>query len=112
MKKLSLPFLLVFSSALLMAGPAPAADVNENWTKNCALCHAKDGSGNTIQGKKNKVRDYRDPKFHAEFSDAKMADTIKNGVHVGSKERMEAFGDKFTPEEITALVAYVRKFKK
>jgi len=110
--KLKFYSLLIVASTAFSFSFATAADVAENWAKNCVLCHGKDGSGNTVTGKKNKVRDYRDPKVQAEFSDEKMIKTITEGVYVGKKERMEAFGDKFTPEEKQALVGYIRKFKK
>jgi len=110
--KLKFHSLLLLASVALYCSTASATDVAEIWAKNCVLCHGKDGAGNTVNGKKNKVRDYRDPKVQAEFSDQKMIETITNGVYAGKKERMEAFGDQFTPEEKQALVAYIRKFKK
>lgn len=110
--KLKFYSFLLIATATLTTGSTFAADVTEIWAKNCVLCHGKDGSGNTVTGKKNKVRDYRDPKVQAEFSDEKMIKTITDGVYEGKKERMEAFGDKFTPEEKQALVAFIRKFKK
>jgi mono/diheme cytochrome c family protein len=111
MNKLGIACLLALSTALATSS-LHAADAAALYNKNCALCHAKDGSGNTMQGKKNKARDFRDAKVQAEFNDAKMAQTIKEGVHEGSKERMDAFGEKFSAEEINALVAYVRGLKK
>ena len=110
--KLKFYSLLLVAGCALYTSTASATDVAEIWAKNCVLCHGKDGSGNTVTGKKHKVRDYRDPKVQAEFSDEKMIQTITDGVYAGSKERMEAFGDKFTPEEKKALVEYIRKFKK
>jgi mono/diheme cytochrome c family protein len=104
--------LLVVTSMLFVTGIASAADVAENWAKNCASCHGKDGSGNTVMGKKNGVKDYRDPKVQAEFSDAQAASAIKGGVVVGGKTRMKAFKDELTDEDIKALVAHIRSFKK
>ena len=54
-----------------------AADAAENWNKQCASCHAKDGSGNTKMGKKLKVKDYRDAKVQAEFTDDAAMKAIK-----------------------------------
>jgi len=93
--------LAVTSSALL------AADAAENWTKNCASCHAKDGSGSTVMGKKSGVENYQDAKVQAKFTDAQAIEIIKNG-----KEKMKPFKDKLTDDEIKALVAYIRTLKK
>jgi mono/diheme cytochrome c family protein len=98
--------LLVLSSMAAMTGAA-SADVAEIWAKNCASCHAKDGSGNTAMGRKSSVKDYRDAKVQAEFTDADAIQVIKDG-----KEKMKPFKDKLTDDEVKALVAYVRSFKK
>ena len=103
--------LLVASSLVISAGVASAADATENWAKNCAACHGKDGSGNTMMGKKAGAKDYHDPKVQAELTDAKAIETIQNGVVVGGKERMKGFKDKFTDAEIKDLVAHIRSFK-
>jgi mono/diheme cytochrome c family protein len=110
--RLQIQTLLTIAFLALTVGSTPAADVTEIWAKNCVLCHGKDGSGNTVTGKKRKVKDFRDPKFQAELTDQKMIKTITDGIFAGTKERMESFGDDFTPEEKQALVAYIRKFKK
>ena len=109
--RLKIQTLLVVTSVVMAAGAASAADATENWTKNCAACHGKDGSGNTLMGKKNGAKDYRDPKVQAEFTNEKAAATIKEGVTVGGKERMKAFKDKLTDDEIKALVLHIRGFK-
>lgn len=99
--------ILVAVSLITAAGLASAAEVAENWTKNCASCHGKDGSGNTVMGKKSGAEDYQDAKVQAKFTDAQAIEIIKNG-----KEKMKAFKEKLTDDEIKALVAYIRAFKK
>ena len=89
-----------------------AADAAANWSQNCASCHGKDGSGNTTMGKKLSVKDYRDAKVQAAFSDGEIAKTIKEGVKEGGKEKMKAFKDKLSDDDVKALVAYVRSLKK
>lgn len=98
--------LLIAASIACSASIAPAADAAENWAKMCASCHAKDGSGSTVMGKKNGVEDYRDAKVQAKFTDAQAIQIITDG-----KEKMKAFKDKLTPDEIKALVAYIRGMK-
>lgn len=99
--------LLIIASLVGGASLATAADAAENWSKLCASCHAKDGSGSTVMGKKNGVEDYRDPKVQAKFTDAQAIQIITDG-----KEKMKPFKDKLTPDEIKALVAYIRGMKK
>jgi mono/diheme cytochrome c family protein len=94
------PFILYTSSAF-------AADAAANWNQHCASCHGKDGSGNTMMGKKSGAKDYRDPKVQAEFTDAQATQLIKEG-----KDKMKPFKGKLSDDEIAALVAYVRAFKK
>lgn len=103
--------LIIAGSLICVAGSAPAADAAANWNTLCASCHGKDGSGNTVMGKKNGVKDYRDPKVQAEFSDEKAVQAIKEGIAEGGKTKMKAFKDKLTDDDIKALVAYIRKFK-
>jgi mono/diheme cytochrome c family protein len=88
---------------IFCASAAFGADAAATWNQHCASCHGKDGSGNTTMGKKNNVKDYRDAKVQAAFSD---------GVKEGGKEKMKSFKDKLSDDDVKALVAYVRAFKK
>jgi mono/diheme cytochrome c family protein len=89
-----------------------AADVAENWNKHCASCHGKDGKGQTKAGRLAGVKNQTDPKYQATLNDEKMFKSIKEGLKEGNKEKMKPSADKLTDEEIKALVAYVRQFKK
>ena len=86
------------------AGVGVAADAAANWTQHCASCHAKDGSGNTMMGKKLGVKDYTKDQG---FSDAEATNIIKNG-----KGKMKGFKAKLSDADVKALVAYVRSLKK
>ena len=100
-------------SLLIVSGISVcAADAAANWSANCASCHGKDGSGNTAMGKKLSVKDYTSAKVQAEFTDAKIASTIKDGVTEGGKVKMKSFKDKLSDDDVKALVAYVRSLKK
>ena len=94
------------------AGIGFGADAAATWAQNCAACHGKDGSGSTMMGKKLGVKDYRDAKVQAAFSDAEAARAIKEGVKTNGKETMKPFGSKLSDADIKALVAYVRSFKR
>ena len=99
-RKIGLFLAMIISSA----GIAAAADASATWAANCASCHGKDGSGNTMMGKKLGVKDYTKEQS---FSDAEAASVIKNG-----KDKMKGFGSKLSDADIKALVAYVRSLKK
>ena len=94
---------LLLATILSSAGIA-AADAGATWAANCASCHGKDGSGNTMMGKKLGVQDYTKSQS---FSDAEATKAIKDGAG-----KMKGFGGKLSDADIKALVAYVRSFKK
>ena len=95
----------------LATGVAVAAPAAENWDNLCASCHGSDGKAQTKTGKKLKLRDYTDAKVQAELKDEEMAKAITDGVKIDGKEKMKAFKEEISADEIKDLVAYVRKFK-
>ena len=101
--------------AALFAGAicwsAAAGDATENWNANCAACHGKDGKGQTMMGRKLQIKDLTDAKVQASFTDAEAAKAIKEGVTDNGQIKMKAFGDKFSDDDIKALVAQVRSYK-
>jgi mono/diheme cytochrome c family protein len=102
-------------AACLAIGTASlgAADVKENWEKQCASCHGKDGKGQTKAGRKADVKDLTDATYQASFTDEQMFKQIKEGMKdKNGKEKMKAFGGTLSDEEIKALVAFVRGLKK
>ncbi|MGZ5568614.1 MAG: c-type cytochrome [Limisphaerales bacterium] len=88
-----------------------AADVSEIWSKNCAKCHGPDGAGKTKMGEKVGVKDFTDAKYQATVTDDKAAAAIKDGVKDGDKVKMKPL-ENATDEDVKALVAKVRGFKK
>ena len=103
---------LAVSLFLATAMQVSAADAKANWDANCVQCHGKDGKAETKMGKALNAKDLTDAKVQAGFTDAKAADSIKNGVRENGKTTMKAFGDKLNDADIKALVAYVRTLKK
>ena len=72
----------------------------------------KDGKGATRAGRTAGVKDFTDPAYQKEITDAKAIDQIKNGMKdKDGKEKMKAYKDELSAAEIKDLVAYVRKFK-
>ena len=100
---------LAFAAGAALAAAAPAA---ENWENHCAKCHGADGKGQTKVGKKLQAKDYTDAKVQAEMKDADMIKATLEGVFdQAGKERMKAYKDELSADEVKALVAYIRKFK-
>ena len=62
-------------------------------------------------GKTLKLKDFADAAYQATFTDAQATKAIKEGIKDGDKTRMKAYSD-LTDDEIKALVAKVRAFKK
>jgi cytochrome c553 len=88
-----------------------AADAAANWEKDCQKCHGADGVGATPMGKKLALKDFTDAKYQATFTDAEATKAIKEGIKDGDKTKMKA-ADDLNDDDIKALVAKVRAFKK
>ena len=99
---------LLFALGVSAAFAAPASEI---WTNQCAKCHGADGAGKTKVGQKLKLKDYSDAKVQADLKDEDITKAIKNGVTESGKERMKAFSD-ISDADVTALVGYIRTFKK
>lgn len=109
MKKIIiLAAVLGFTAALT----ASAADAKANWNSDCAKCHGADGKGDTKIGHILHIKDFTDAKVQASFKDQDAFKAIKDGKKSDSgKTLMKPFSN-LSDEEIKALVAYVRGFKK
>jgi len=94
------------SIACLLAAPLAFGDAAEVYAKHCASCHAKDGTGATVMGKKMKVMDYTTAEGQ-KWSDAEGLKAILEG-----KGKMKSYKDKITAEEAAAQVKFIRAFKK
>ena len=62
-------------------------------------------------GKKLDIKDLTDGKLQASLKDPEMLKAIKEGVKDGEKTRMKA-AEGLNDDDMKALVAYVRTFKK
>ncbi len=72
----------------------------------CAMCHAKDGSGNSPMGKNMKVPDLRSKAVQSK-SNAELESFISKGKGI-----MPAYGSQLSKEEISDLVVYIRQLGK
>jgi len=87
------------------AAPAAPADGAQLYAKTCAACHGKAGQpGETFA--KQGVRNFKDEAWQKSRTDADLEKTIREGK---PGTLMVAFNDRFSAEEIKALVAYIRK---
>ena len=103
---------LIAASFIAAAGAASAADGKALFETNCAKCHGATGKGDTKMGQKAGCKDFTDAAYQATLTEAKMTAAIKDGVKEGDKTKMKPFGDTLSADDIKALAAYVKAFKK
>jgi cytochrome c6 len=80
-----------------------AAGGAEVYAQSCSRCHGGDGKSQTGKGKQTRATDLT----KSTISDAKGIRVINNG-----KELMPGFKGTLSDEEITAVMAYVKGFRK
>lgn len=98
---LSLVVLAVFAAGSLLAADGAAV-----YKSKCVTCHGADGKGQTPVGKSMKLRDLGSPEVQKQ-TDAELLKITAEG-----KGKMPAYKTKATAEELKALVAHLRTFKK
>jgi len=88
--------------AAVVHDPQPAG---KTFSSLCAPCHGKAGKGDgpAAAGFNPRPRDFTDAKFWQERTDQQLIESITNG-----KNMMPAFGSQLKPEQIKALVTYLR----
>jgi mono/diheme cytochrome c family protein len=84
--------------------------VDELFRNNCARCHGADGRAQTPSGELYKTPNLTDAEWWRENSKITSTRSLVGIVSRG-KGGMPAFGKKLKPNEITALVNYVRHFR-
>jgi mono/diheme cytochrome c family protein len=102
--------ILLGTSALAQADKK----VERAWKAKCASCHGAAGKGDTEKGQQMKIIDMSSAEFQAKKDD-ELKNAILNGVKKekgGVKQEMDAFKGDLTPEQVDALIAYIRTFKK
>ena len=90
-----------------LASPAPQKSAQDVYLDKCAVCHGKDGSGNTAKGRKVKAKDLRS----AEIQKMSDAELIKD-VSEGKGKDMDGFAKELGADMVKQLVAYCRAFAK
>lgn len=93
-------YLVVLAPGVWAKGNAKAGQ--SLYDGKCAMCHSKDGSGNSPMGKSMKVPDLRSKAVQKQ-TDTQLAETIANG-----KKMMPKYAGQLSKEQINDLVAYIR----
>jgi len=105
------------SLALTVASPAHAGPDKKTarlWKSKCAACHGETGTADTDKGKQMKIADFSSADFQ-KATDEDLKKAITDGVkkeEAGVKKEMDPYKDELKPEQIDALVAFIRGFKK
>jgi len=92
------------------AGNPTMARAKEIWNFDCAICHGANGNGKTDLAKDMQLNltDFTDPKTFEGKTDDQLFDLIRKG-----KDKMPAEdGARAKPEEVKAIVQYIRTFSK
>jgi mono/diheme cytochrome c family protein len=98
--------------------PSPAAVARQVFTENCVMCHGLSGRGDgtAAANLQPRPRDYTDPTWQANVTDALIRKTIlEGGAAVGKAPSMMAFGNLPAlkdPAVVDELVKLIRGFGK
>jgi cytochrome c6 len=96
--RLTLLVAMLFAATALAAAERPPLWI----TAKCAVCHGRDGSGNTDTGRKLAVRDLRLPEVRKR-TDQELAKSLSAG-----HKRMPAFRNQLRPDQVQILVKFIR----
>lgn len=89
-----------------------AADGKALYEKDCQKCHGADGKGDTKMGKKSGAKDYSTAKVQEELKDDAAVKAIKEGYKDNNGKVVMKPAEGLSDEDIKALVAHMRSFKK
>ena len=89
-----------------------AADGKALYEKDCQKCHGADGKGDTKMGKKSGAKDYSTAKVQEELKDDAAIKAIKEGYKDKEGKVVMKPTEGLSDEDIKALVAHMRSFKK
>ena len=108
--------MIALALALLAQAPVPPpapvqaqTPARDSFEKHCTICHGIDGKAQTKKGRQLKASNFTSPKWQRHTTDQEIVEAITNGI---PKHKMPAFKDKLSPEQIEALVRFVRSFGK
>jgi cytochrome c5 len=92
---------------LFVGLPGRGQETGESLFKaKCAMCHGPDGAGKTTMGQTLKIPDLHSPEVQ-KLSDAELTQIVTKG-----KNKMPAYEEKLSKEQITQLVGFIRDLAK
>jgi len=98
---LKIAFTGVAVACLALPGALRAQDASDIFNKKCAVCHGKDGLGNTVKGKKVHVKPVSTNIKNSEPDQIKI-------VTDGKGDDMDGYKKEYSSDQIKALVEYYR----
>ena len=96
----------------LAALSARAGDAKAIYADSCAKCHGADGKGDTKMGQRLGVKDYSTAAVQDALKDDVAFKSIKEGLKTKDGKTAMKPADGLSDDDIKALVAYMRTFKK
>jgi mono/diheme cytochrome c family protein len=121
-RQISLLLVFLFSVSTVLVSMAPGSpnqalatrmpivkgkDTKKLFKQSCVKCHGADGAGETHQGRVLGATDFTDSEWQERVDDERLENSIIYG-----RGQMPAFGKKLTPQQIEALVSYLRGLKR
>ena len=103
---------LIVALLAIPALSARAADGKALYEKDCAKCHGTDGKGETKMGKKLGAKDYTDAKVQDALKDEAAFKAVKEGLKDKEGKTLMKPAEDTSDDDIKAMLAYLRKFKK
>lgn len=88
------------------APPLQKLDASGIYAANCLACHAVDGTGNALRVALPTIPNFTNAAWQKTQSDMDFSNRIRNG----KVPLMPVFKDKLSPDQIHALVEYMRAF--
>ena len=106
MMKISAKWLMIPVAAATLSTAFAQTGVEKVYLDKCANCHSRDGSGQTVRGKRLKLRDLRSADVQKQ-TDAQLIELLSKG-----KGDMPGYQKDLGDEQIKAMVAYLREMGK
>jgi len=92
---------------LFLGLPSRGQETGESLFKaKCAMCHGPDGAGKTTMGQALKIPDLHSSEVQ-KLGDAELTQIVTKG-----KNKMPAYEEKLSKEQITQLVGFIRDLAK
>jgi len=105
--------LALLAALLALSTPiAFAADAKALYERDCAKCHGLDGKGETKMGRKLGAKDYTDPKVQSALTDHAAFKATKEGLKDKDAKVLMKPAEGLSDNDINALIACMRTFKK